>query len=170
MKILLSSLFGCAFFATAAVGQTGLCVLDAASDGDVVKIRGEVSAGAHDLLIRPEGCSSNGVILTYGDDPSLGKARLAVRRDESFRHFEKYLKEEQPPKPNEICRQCFRYRVTADFEGHLEVAPSASLKKDSKTGRVIGMEGFGHPSPFTRYRLVITSVSKVEAVEHAVVP
>ena len=40
-----------------------------------------------------------------------------------------------------------------------------SRKKDAKTGKLTGFVGFGHPMPFTRYRLVITSVSKVEAVE-----
>lgn len=164
-RIALASLLGYGLLAIPTTAQAVGCVVDTASNGDAVKIRGEVSAGAHDLFIRPEGCSDNRIILVYGDDPLLGKAKLTVRRDEPFRQFEKYLNEEQPPKPNEICRQCMKYRVTADFEGRLDIAPSAGLKKDSKTGKMIGMEGFGHPMPFTRYRLVITSVSKVEATE-----
>ena len=49
---------------------------------------------AHDAFIRPIGCSDNRLILVYGDDPSLGRAKLAVRRDEAFRQFEKYADEE----------------------------------------------------------------------------
>jgi len=165
LRIVLNGLLGCAFLAVAAADQTVGCVLDTASNGGVVKIRGEVSAGGHDLFIRPEGCWSNRVILIYGDDPSLGKAKLSIRRDEPFRRFEKYLNEEQAPRPNQICRQCMKYRVTGEFEGRLEITASAGLKRDPKTGKVVGMDGFGHPVPFSRFRLVFTSVSNVEAVE-----
>lgn len=131
----------------------------------MVKFRGEAVSTDHDVIVRPNGCPNDRVILVYGDDPTFGKARLEVKRDEALNQFEKYLREEKPPKANEICKLCPRYRVHADFEGRLDVAPSAGLKKDPKTGKVVGIEGFGHPLPFTRYRLVITGVSNVEASE-----
>jgi hypothetical protein len=39
------------------------------------------------------------------------------------------------------------------------------MTKDPKTGKVIGFEGYGHPLPFTRFRLVVTSISNVTAKE-----
>ncbi|HSW40163.1 MAG TPA: hypothetical protein VLL97_11795 [Acidobacteriota bacterium] len=145
--------------------QTVLCILSTARNGEMVKVRGEVFSTAHDVFIRLKECPENQVILVDGDDPSLGEAQLTVTRDDSFRKFEKYSAEEQLSKVNEMSRLNPKYRVTADFEGRLEIAASAGLKKDSMTGKVIGIEGFGHPRPFTRYRLVVTSVSNVEASE-----
>lgn len=58
--------------------------------------------------------------------------------------------------------------MTAEFQGRLDIADSAGWKKDKKSGKVTGVEGFGHPLPFTRYRLVVASISKVEAIERAV--
>jgi hypothetical protein len=151
-----------------AIAQTGTCVVDSAKNGAMVKIRGVVSPGGHDIFIRPEGCADNRVIVVYGDDPELGRARLVVKRDDSFREFEKYLQEQQPSKPNAYCQQCPRYQVTAELSGRLDIAPSVGVKKDSKTGKATGLQGYGHPLPFTRYRLVMTAVSNVEAVERPI--
>ncbi len=145
--------------------RTVSCILNSARNGEIVKVHGEVFSTAHDIFIRLRECPDNRVILVYGDDPSLGVSKLPVTRDDGFRQFEKYSGEEQLPKANEMSRQNPKYRVAADFEGRLDIAPSAGWKKDSKTGKVIGIEGFGHPRPFTRYRLVITRVSNVEAAE-----
>jgi hypothetical protein len=99
----------------------------------------------------------------YADDPSVGQPKPALKRDEDFIQFKKYFDAEKPKRPNEICVGCMQYRVTAEFQGRLDVTESAGWKRDAETGKVIGIEGFGHPLPFTRYRLVLTSVSKVEA-------
>jgi len=148
-----------------AIAQTGTCVIDRAKNGAMVKIRGVVYAGRHDIFIRPEHCPDNRVIVIYGDDPELGRAGLVVKRDDSFREFQKYLREPLPSKPSANCQQCRRYQVTAELSGRLDIASSVGVKRDSKTGKVIGLEGYGHPLPFTRYRLVMTAVSNVEAVE-----
>ena len=148
-----------------AIAQTGTCVIDRAKNGAMVKIRGVVYAGRHDIFIRPEHCPDNRVIVIYGDDPELGRAGLVVKRDDSFREFQKYLREPQPSKPSANCQQCRRYQVTAELSGRLDIASSVGVKRDSNTGKVIGLEGYGHPLPFTRYRLVMTAVSNVEAVE-----
>lgn len=169
-RIVLAGLLSLAWLTVPASAQMAGCIVDTAKNGEVVKMRGELFPTAHDAFIRPLGCPDNRVILVYGDDASLGKAKLGVRRDDAFRQFEKFADEEQPKKANEFCKQCPRYRVTADFEGRLDVAPSAGWKKDSKTGKVTGTEGFGHPRPFTRYRLVMTGVSNVEAAERPAPP
>jgi hypothetical protein len=148
-----------------AIAQTRTCVIDTAKNGAMVKIRGVVSPGRHDIIIRPEHCPDNRVIVIYGDDPELGRAGLVVKRDDSFREFQKYLREQQPSKPSAYCQQCPRYQVTAELSGRLDIASSVELKRDSKTGKAISLEGYGHPLPFTRYRLVMTAVSNVEAVE-----
>jgi hypothetical protein len=113
-----------------AAPQTMGCVIDPARNGEVVRIRGEVFPTAHDAFIRPKGCPDIRVILMYGDDQSLGKAKLSMTRDEAFRRFKKYSGEEQRQKANEICMHCPRYRVSADFVGRLDIAISVGWKKD----------------------------------------
>jgi hypothetical protein len=161
----LATIIGLGFLITANAPQTETCIIEKTTNGAEVKFRGEVFSTAHDVFIRPQGCTENRIIMIYGDNPSLGKEKLSMRRDEAFLQFEKFSKEEQPPKANEICKQCPRYRVIADFEGRLDIAASAGWKRDSKTGEMIGVDGFGHPRPFTRYRLVVTGISNVEAIE-----
>lgn len=155
--------------ASAVLGQPQqACVLDGAKNGDLVKFRGEALNGGHDALIRPFGCETSPderIVLTWADDSSLGAAKTAVRRDAALSNFNRLFKETAPLPPNAVGLGEPRYRVVADFEGKLEVAASAGLKRDPKTKKVVGLEGFGHPMPFTRYRLVVTSVSNVEATE-----
>jgi hypothetical protein len=145
--------------------QAGVCILDGVKDGEYVKIRGVVFPTDHDVFVRPTGCPDKRVIIVYGDDPSLGKRGLPMKRNETFNEFEKLLYEEQPTKPRVVCRLCFKYWITATFEGRLDTTESAGWKKDPQTGRITGLEGFGHPLPFTRYQLVVKRVSKVETVE-----
>jgi len=131
----------------------------------MVKIRGVVFQGGHDMFIRPEQCPNNRVIVTYGDDPTLGRSRLEMKRDDSFQAFERYIKEQEPNKPNRVCQQCPQYQVTAELSGRLDVALSVGVKKNPKTGKVTSLEGYGHPLPFTRFRLVVTSIANVTAKE-----
>jgi hypothetical protein len=149
--------------------QTASCPLGGAKNGDTVVLRGEVFPTGHDTFVRPAGCEER-VVLVYGDDSSLGKSKISVKRDEAFKQYEEYLKAEQKPAGITDCKECWKYRVTAEFQGRLDITESAGWKKDPKSGRVKGVEGYGHPLPFTRYRLVVASVSKVAAVERALVP
>jgi hypothetical protein len=157
------------FWAALGCAQQTSCPLATAKGGDTVTLRGEVFPTAHDTFIRPVGCEER-VILVYGDDPSLGKSKIPMKRDEAFQRYETYLGAEQKPSGITDCKECWKYRVTAEFQGRLDIAESAGWKKDPKSGKVIGIEGFGHPLPFTRYRLVVTSVSKVEAAERTFAP
>lgn len=140
------------------------CPLATAKNGDTVTLKGEAVHGAHDGLIRINGCPDE-VLLAYADDPSLRESKLNLKKDETFGKFVEYFKAEQPSQPNVVCRECWKYRVTAEFTGRLDIVDSAGWKKDPKSGKPTGVVGFGHPLPFTRYRLVITSVAKVEAAE-----
>lgn len=146
----------------------GPCPLDAAKNGDVVKIRGEAFPGGHDMFIRPAACATspaNRVILVWADDPSLSTNRASVRKDTAFTEFNRLLKSTFPLPPNGVGVGQSRYRVLADFEGRLEVAQSAGLKRDPKSKKVVRLEGFGHPMPFTRFRLIATGVSRIESKE-----
>jgi hypothetical protein len=144
------------------------CLLYAAKSGDAVKIVGTVFAGGHDTFIRPVGCEenpSNRVILVWADDPLLATGKAQVRRDADFSRFNELLSATFPMPPNSVGTGQSRYRVVAEFEGRLEISNEAGLKRDPKTGKVTGLDGFGHPMPFTKFRLVATSVSRVEATE-----
>lgn len=170
------------FFGLTLFGQLngGTCPLDSAKNGDVVKIRGEAFPGGHDMYIRPTNCATNPanrVILIWADDPSLTRNRANVRRDAAFSDFNRLLKATLPLPPNGVGVGQTRYRVMADFEGRLEAAPTAGLKRDPKGKKVVRLEGFGHPMPFTRFRLLATGVSRIESeeqvqheTEHAVQP
>ena len=160
------------------------CPLDAAKNGDLVTIRGEAFRGGHDMFIRPAACATsptNRVILVWADDASLSANQASVRRDSAFREFDRLLKATLPLPPNSAGVGPSRYRILADFEGRIEVAPSAGLKRNSgrievapsaglkrnsdKT-KVVRLEGYGHPMPFTRFRLLATGVSMVVSEEH----
>jgi hypothetical protein len=43
------------------------------------------------------------------------------------------------------------------------VTETAGLVRDKDSQKIIRMDGFGHPTPFTRYRFVMVSVSDVWA-------
>lgn len=162
---LLTFLWGAALLAQP---KEDSCLLHAAKSGDSVKVRGAAFLGGHDSFIRPAGCeenASNRVILVWGDDPSLATGKAEVRRDADFSRFNELLRATFPLPPNSVGTGQSRYRVVAEFEGRLEVSNEAGLKRDPKTRKVTGLEGFGHPIPFTRFRLLATSVSRIEATK-----
>jgi len=97
-------------------------------------LKGEAMHGAHDGLIRIDGCADE-VLLAYADDPSLRESKLSLKKDEMFGKFVEYFNAEQPSQPNVVCRECWRYRVTAEFTGRLDIAESSGWRKDAKTGK-----------------------------------
>ena len=123
----------------------------------------EAIHGAHDGLLRLTGCEDE-VVLAYADDPRISQPKLNLRKDEMFKRFRELFNAEQDAQPNSVCKECWKYRITAKFEGRLDITKSAGLKKNSKTGKV-DIVGFGSSVPFTRYRLVVTRVMNVEAAE-----
>lgn len=144
------------------------CVLDVAKNGELVRIHAELFNAAYPMFIRPKACPENAVIVIYGNNPSLGEEILPIRRDGAFLEFVRLEGEELPDTANATCLHCPKYRITADFEGKLQIAPYAGWKKDPKTGRIIGQEGFGSATFVSRYRLILTGVSNVESMEREV--
>jgi hypothetical protein len=169
LKCALTVLCGLTLFGQS---KEGTCPLNSAKNGDVVKIRGDAFPGGHDTFIRPTACATNPanrVILIWADDSSLSTNRASVRRDADWTEFNRLLKATFPLPPDGVGVGQSRFRVRADFEGRLEVAPSAGAKRDPKSKKVVRLEGFGHPMPFTRFRLVATGVSRIgseEQVQH----
>ncbi len=166
---LLNGLIAILLLANIACAQSqAVCPLSTAKNGEMVILEGEAIHGAHDGLLRLAGCE-NEVILAYADDPRISQPKLNLKKDEMFERFRELFNAEQDAQPNSVCKECWKYRITAKFEGRLDITESAGLNKNSKTGKV-DIVGFGHPVPFTRYRLVVTRVSNVEAAERPAVP
>jgi hypothetical protein len=145
------------------------CELDAAMDGDEVKIHGLLFNTASPMFIRPNACPDHMVVVIYGDDPSLGNARISIKRDEQFQQFDKQGDERWPDTEDFVCLGCAKYKITADFEGRLQIAPGARHIRDPKSGKILRVEGFGSATFLTRYRLILSGVSNVEAVERPVI-
>ncbi len=165
-RLLLTIFWSAALFGQAKEGSS--CVLDSAKDGDLIKVRGEVFLTGHDTFIRPVDCPdspTNRAIVVWADDPSLGTDKASVRRDAQFSEFNRFVNAAFPLPPNAVGVGQPRYQVHADFEGRLQVAKAAGLKRDPEGKKVIGIEGLGHPMPFTRFRLLASGVSKVDSKE-----
>jgi hypothetical protein len=149
-------------------GQDQSCLLGTARNGDLTKVRAEIYSTGHDVFLRLRSCKADyaqPVILLWSDDVSLtSEKRSPVKKDEAYFKYEKLVAATFPLPPNAIGVGQSRYRVTASFEGRLEVASWAGLRRDPKSQKLL-KEGFGHPTPFTRYRLIARSVSDVEAKE-----
>lgn len=143
------------------------CVLETGRNGDLVQIRAEAFPGGHDMFIRPIGCAAtpaNRVVLVWADD-LLSANGDTVRKDAAFAEFKRLLKATLPLRPDTFGVGQSRYRVVANFEGRLEVARSAGLVHDPRSKKAVGLEGFGHPLPFARFRLVATGVLQIESEE-----
>jgi hypothetical protein len=140
------------------------CPLDGAADGKTITLRALVMPTAHDTLLRPVGCAER-VLLEHPDPAVNGLPAASLKRDRNFRRFTKFVTAHEKSTPTVTCKECWIYKVVADFTGRLDIAPRAGLKFDESTGKAVGMDGFGHPMPFTRYRLVLTSVANVQATK-----
>lgn len=165
MRLFLSGTFALMMWQPAGAGYQQECaVLRELKNGETVRLRGEAVSTGHDLILRPEGCTDTRIILRYTRQRSSDGEALTVR-DKAFEDFEKYLRARREPAKNRICPLCPQYRVYARFEGRLEVASHVGVRKDPKSGRVTAVDGFGHPAPFSRYRMTLIRVSEVEAIE-----
>ena len=83
-------------------------------------------------------------------DPRIA-VDFKLLRDENYKKFVAYANEVVPQKRGCICLGCYRYEVTVTMTGMFQTAPA-------------GSPGFGHMNA-ARSRLVIRSVSEVEAVD-----
>lgn len=138
------------------------CPLENAKDGQTITFRAVVMATAHDMLLRPLGCQDR-VLLEYPDEKLNGMPASSLRRDRNFSRFTRFTVAQEKGTATAMCKECWKYEVVADFRGRLDMAQRAGFTFDEKSEKVIGIDGFGHPMPFTRFRLVLSSVSNVRA-------
>lgn len=161
--------------------KTGsLCVLTAASNGQTLTVRGKADRSMHDMLLVLPNCKDVAVLIYAGEEDALhsvsstrvnlprdtpvqDSANLKLQRDREFLAFEKYTNDVYKSTRKSICIGCYKYEVEATFTGRLDVTQKTGLIRDEKGQKIVGMDGFGHPIPFTRYRFVIESVANVTA-------
>ena len=125
------------------------CVISPEQSGRIVTVRGKLVHAAHDLLLMLPNCER--VVVIYEDEPTP-----------EVRRFQAVVNAPYKWKGRGTCIHCYKYEVEATIVGRLEVSDQAGWIRDEKDQRIIGISGFGHPVPFTRYQLVIHSVSSVE--------
>lgn len=158
----------------------------ASFNGKIVRIKGTVSVGLDQFIIRGPECSQlvNGIWLSYPEG-SKGKAgpdamvelqpahnfagkytapaRTAVQlqKDKPFKQFDSMLAEVH--KGPYMCLGCRRYQVTATLVGRIDGVADASLQRDA-SGKITGFGGFGNMNIYPA-RLVLQSVSDVSPKE-----
>ncbi len=101
------------------------------------------------------------------DQTKLDHAKLDAAREQ----FWKYATATWPSLPDEPCRECAMYSITATFTGRLDVATlptGARSQLDhgyavNARGKILGSVGYGHPMPFSLYRIVVDSVADLAA-------
>lgn len=69
----------------------GACPLSAFKNGQTVTVRGKIGQAPHDMALVVPGCSESAV-LVYAGDPESRESDEKLRKDESFKQFEKYTR------------------------------------------------------------------------------
>ncbi len=150
------------------VTETG-CVLSTASNDQTITVQGKVRNEPHDMGFDIPGCNE-AVLLTFAGRPDNNVSGDALRQDGELRRFQEYTSSVYKSTRKRVWDYPKYDDVEAELTGKLEIAtvppgatrdPSGLLRDQS--GKVIGMSGWGHPSPYARYRLVILSVANVKA-------
>lgn len=162
MRLLMMTGFLASLLVGAATGGStpmSPCAVAAGAEklaGKIIIVRGEAVTSDHDLLLVDNACGEVKIVLEYPEKPTVRpKADFQLRRDREFRRFERKLSAERRGGG-------YKSRVTATFTGRLDVSNGVGFIRD-QADKVVGIEGFGHPFPFARFRLVIQSVSNVKA-------
>ena len=185
-------LLGCVAGLRAQAVDTNVCDVmknPKSFDGKMVRIKGVVSAGFDQFVVKDAGGSCgyaiNEVWLDYpqGTKGKAGPvallmvqpahnfaggytapARTAVTLDKSkdFKQFDSLLAQAHN-KGAGMCLGCSRYQVSATLVGRLDGVADATLKRD-KAGKIIGFGGFGNMNAYPA-RLVLQSVADVTPKE-----
>jgi hypothetical protein len=129
--------------------STQPCSLPSYHTGQPVTLHASVERGAHDWLLAPDGCA-DAVLLDLPDPVRNGMRPDELRRDDTFRRFERLVTAERHNTERTACAGCPLYYVTAVLTGRIDIAP-------------VGVSMFGSPSPYARFRLFVTSVTDVRA-------
>ncbi len=150
-------------------------------NGKMVRIKGTVTAGFDQFVVRGEGCGKHisDIWLSYPEgtkakagpaaviemQPALNysgtvapETRTAVVLDKSkdFKQFDQLLA--TPAKSAAMCLGCPRYDVSATMVGRLD-GVEAKLTRD-KAGKIVSWIGFGNLNAYSA-RLVLQSVADV---------
>ena len=146
------------------------CVLSEARNGEMLTVEGNVIHEPHDLALFIPRCEEV-VLLNYAGDADSDVSKARLRRDRNLRRFRKYTNSVYQSSGTDICIDCSEYgNILAVLTGKLEIAQlpdgarqdEAGLTHDN-SGTLIGVAGWGHPTPFTHYRLTIEAVASVKA-------
>jgi hypothetical protein len=158
-------------FSKAQTPASNVCSLPSLINGETASIHGKVVHGAHDLLFMTAGCSDP-VVLEYAVSPDSGETRADPAQSETVRRFQRYVGSNYSNVGKGICGQCPKYEIEALLMGRFDVAsdtvPQGQWKDkvgflhDSKSGKIVGQAGFGHP-PEYKYRFIVRSVSQLKA-------
>lgn len=191
-RFLVLALFVCAGACAiqAQVVDTTVCDVlksPAAFNGKMVRIKGTVSAGFDEFIVRGPDCRQpvDGIWLAYADG-SKGKAGpdallelqpahnfagqytapqrtpVKLQKDKEFKQFDSLLAQEHN-KGADMCLGCRRYEVSATLVGRIDGVADANLKRDA-SGKIVGFGGFGNMNAYPS-RLVLQSVSDVTPKE-----
>jgi hypothetical protein len=136
------------------------CVLAEATNGETLTVEGNVIHEPHDLAFFLPRCDEL-VLLAFAGDPDSDVSKTFLHRDKNMRRFRKYTSSLYPSSGTDICIDCSVYgNILAVLTGKIEIASQTADATQKDAGGVVG---WGHPTPFTHYRLVIESVSSVKA-------
>ncbi|MBI3664258.1 MAG: hypothetical protein HY234_14565 [Acidobacteria bacterium] len=128
----------------------------------MVRVHGTVVRGPHDIYLLasgPEGTEE--IILAFADDPEVNpKPNFRVNNHNLRRKFEQHLGAKVGRRGGKLSAGAYRYEVSATFVGRFDVSKEIGFVR-GEDGGIRGIEGFGHPFPFTRYRLVIESIERI---------
>ncbi len=150
-------------------------------NGKTVRIKGTVSSGFDEFIIKAEGCKYHigGIWLAYpegtkaksgpvamvqlqpasnfaGTVASAERAPVAIDKNKDFKQFDSLLS--APYKGNGMCLGCTKSEVSATFTGRVD-AVQPVLRRDT-AGKIIDIKGFGNLNAYP-VRLVLQSVSDV---------
>ena len=182
-------LFAGAFALQAQVVDTTVCDVlknPASFNGKIVRIKGTVSAGLDQFIVRGPDCGRpvDGIWLAYPEG-AKGKAApdamvelqparnfagkytaptrtpVKLEKDKAFKQFDSMLAEQH--KGAYMCLGCRRYQVSATLVGRLDGVADATLQRDA-SGKITGFGGFGNMNAYPA-RLVLQSVSDVTPKE-----
>ena len=162
------------------LGAQGIvCVLDTAESGHIVTIRGRVVRTMHDVLLEIPNCTENPLLAFAGkveglyapsateiylpDTAKSSATTPTLKRNRDLERLEKYARAMYQSTRERACIGCYKYDVVATFTGLIERSEEVGIKVDRDERRIVEIHGFGHPTPFTRYRLVVESVADVVA-------
>jgi hypothetical protein len=156
-----------------------------AFNGKTVRIKGTVSSGFDEFIIKAEGCKYHigGIWLAYpegtkaksgpvaflqlqaasnfaGNVAAAERAPVSLDKNKDFKQFDSFLA--APYKGNGMCLGCTKSEVSATLTGRVDAVQPA-FRRDT-SGKIIDLAGFGNLNAYP-VRLVLQSVSEVEAHE-----